>query len=154
VGGMGSMKGTIAAILLHEEETKLPRAVPTAKIGASGALQGDSHSAAQPKRRLLATSKMHLDEAGLAPGDLREQIAVEGLDLDALPAGTKLRFGGAEAEVLGPCAPCLTIGGYLKVSDPEAFREKMTEKRGVFIRFDSAGYELSVGDDVEVVPSA
>lgn len=47
------------------------------------------------------------------PGDLGENITTEGLDLLALPRGTRLQFdGGAFVEITGLRNPCAQIDGF------------------------------------------
>ena len=142
---------TLVGIFLHEEKTKLPRSVDSAAIHVAGGIEGDSH-ADEPRRnrRVLVTDAETLRAEGLEPGDLREQLAVEGLAVDQLESGSMMKIGDAVAEVIGRCAPCLTIGGYLGVVDNEAFRDSLEGKRGMFVLF-SEGKRIAVGDSVSVL---
>lgn len=142
---------TLVGIYLHEEEAKLPRSVDSAAIHPSGGIVGDSH-AGEPRRnrRVLVTDAQILRMEGLQPGDLREQLVVDGLAVDSLETGSKLRLGRAIAEVIGQCAPCLTIAGYLGADDPAAFRESLVAKRGIFVLF-SEGDRIAVGDNVSAL---
>lgn len=141
---------SISAIHLHEVETQHPRPVQSAKITASGGIDGDSHERAG--RKVLLVSSQVLTGMQLAPGDLREQLTIDGMDVNSLPEGSRLKIGAVSAVVQGECAPCLTIGAYLEVPDPEGFRGSLTDKRGRFVVFDpsSAGQTIHVGDEVEV----
>lgn len=143
---------SIHQIHIHHTETALGRQVDKATVLQGGGIEGDSHSGGRPNRQVLVVSKAVLDEAGLNPGDLREQITVEGIDVDSLSEGTVLRFGDVTAEVLGECKPCLTIGGYLGVDDVEQFRDSMIGKRGMFVIFQNVaeGACIAVGDPVTV----
>lgn len=143
---------SIHKILLHHTETQPPSAVESARITSSGGIEGDSHASGREHRRVLATDLAVLKDRGLSPGDLREQITITGMQVDSLDEGTILQIGSATAKVLGPCAPCLTIGAYLGVGDVEAFRDQMTDRRGRFLLFeDSDGVQISVGDEVRLL---
>lgn len=142
---------SIHKILLHHTETQPPRAVDSARITSTGGIDGDSHASGREHRRVLATDLEVLATMGLSPGDLREQITITGLQVDSLDEGSILQIGSARAKILGPCAPCLTIGSYLGVADVEAFRDQMTDRRGRFLLFEeSDGIEISVGDEVRL----
>lgn len=147
---------SIRSLLIHHTETLPPRPVSDVSVSTTGGLVGDSHDGGRAGRQVLLSDAEVLAALGLSPGDLREQITVDGLAVDSLQEGSLLRVGSAVAEVMGECKPCLTIGAYLGVDDPEAFRDQMTGRRGMFIRFlpDHAGAVLQVGDPVEVVTAA
>ncbi|MFN2610339.1 MAG: MOSC domain-containing protein [Actinomycetota bacterium] len=140
----------IEALHLHEIETQKPRATGSVTITSGGGLEGDSHKDAREKRRVLVVDSSVLRVQGLTPGDLREQITVDGLAVDDLVVGSMIRIGAAQAIVVKPCEPCTTIGGYLGVDDVEAFRDSMKDQRGVFVLFreEDAGTQLYVGDEV------
>lgn len=143
---------SIHKILLHHTETEPPRAVESARITPTGGIDGDSHASGREHRRVLATDLEVLGTMGLFPGDLREQITITGMQVDSLDEGVILQIGSARAKVLGPCAPCLTIGSYLGVADVESFRDQMTDRRGRFLLFEgSDGVEISVGDEVRLL---
>lgn len=146
----------VVNILLHHTETLPPRPVEDAVVSPNGGLVGDSHDGRRQHRQVLLTDAQLLSQLGLAPGDLREQITVEGLAVDGLAEGTKVAIGDAVAVVQGECAPCFTIGGYLGEEDVEAFRDKLIGKRGTFVLFDeaSAGTSIAVGDEVKVLEPA
>ena len=88
-------------------------------------VEGDAHAGATVKHRSrvkrdpttpnlrqvhLIHAELH-DELGargftLAPGDMGENITTRGIDLLALPTGTKLHLGDAVVEVTGLRNPC------------------------------------------------
>ena len=69
-------------------------------------IDGDRHAKPGSRRSVLIMPAEILDSFGLAPGDVREQMTVRGLDIHALPDGARLRAGSAVLELMGPCAPC------------------------------------------------
>jgi MOSC domain-containing protein YiiM len=116
-----------------------------------GGLEGDSH-VAKGTRAVLVVDRSVLDDLGLAPGDLREQVTVEGIrDVTSLAPGTLLRAGGITLRVNGPCEPCTHIGGMLEVEDPEIFRLSLQGRRGAACTVVEANGSARVGDAVEIV---
>jgi MOSC domain-containing protein YiiM len=92
-------------------------------------LDGCAHARPGGKRQVLLMDIETLREMDLAPGMVRENITTEGLDVNALKAGQKLRAGGVELEVSLVCEPCEQI---------EALRpglqEQMVGRRGMLCR--------------------
>ena len=58
------------------------------------------------RRQVLVVDIGTLRAMNLTPGIIRENITTEGLDVNALHAGQKLRVGSAELEVSAVCEPC------------------------------------------------
>ena len=54
------------------------------------------------------------DAFGLVPGEVRENLTLRGVDLQALPAGTRLEIGGAAREITKDCEPCAVIDGEVR----------------------------------------
>lgn len=70
---------------------------------------GDRHAKRKSggKRQLLLVDGQSYAELGLEPGQLKENVIVEGLALEALPAGQRLKLGAETViELTGPCVPC------------------------------------------------
>lgn len=141
----------VVALQLHERRSQAPRQVDRAEGRAGGGLIGDSH-VDKHTRAVLVVDRSTLDALGLDPGDLREQITVEGVPgVTALSAGTRLRVGDLTLEVNGPCEPCTHIGELLDVDDPEAFRQMLVGRRGAVCTVVIADGPVRRGDTVEVV---
>lgn len=141
----------IAALFTSSAEGADPTPIDSARPNEKGALEGDRHRG-KPGRKILMVDGAILDELGLEPGALREQITVEGLpELDSLQPGMKLEVGDSTLEIVKACAPCLTIGALNKVEDPEAFRDALEGRRGMFVEFVGDGTKISVGDQVAVL---
>jgi MOSC domain-containing protein YiiM len=111
-------------------------------------IEGDRHALPGNRRAVLLMSQEILDSFGLAPGDVREQITVRGLDLHALAAGTRLRIGSAVLELAGPCAPCERMEELRP-----GLQAALEEQRGRFARVVTPG-SLAVGDVLTLVPPA
>ncbi len=145
------MGATVVSLQLHREHGARPTPVRSVVGRVGGGLEGDSH-VAKAARSVLVVDRSALDDLGLAPGDLREQITIDGIrDVTGLPPGTRVRLGGITLEVSGPCAPCTHIGELLDVDDPEAFRLSLEGRRGAACMVVEAAGLGHVGDAVEVV---
>lgn len=141
----------IIALQLHEQRCVQPRSVDEAGAVVGGGLIGDSHAEKQT-RALLVVDRTTVDVHALRPGDLREQITIEGLPgVSALVPGTLLRAGALTLRVNGECEPCTHIGGMLAVEDPDAFRASLRGRRGALCTVVRAAGPIRVGDTVEVL---
>jgi MOSC domain-containing protein YiiM len=107
-------------------------------------LAGDV-SFGRSKRQVLFLEKETLDEFGLQPGQIRENITVEGIHLAGLPAGTLLQAGEVLFEVTGDCAPCQFIEDIRP-----GLRDEMDGRRGTLCRVLNGG-RIRVTDPVAIV---
>ena len=107
---------------------------PSIRLLAGLGVEGDAHCGATVKHRSRVAvdptvpnlRQVHLIQVELfdelaakgfavSPGDLGENIVTRGLDLLALPRGTRLRFGvEAEIELTGLRNPCSQIEAFRK----------------------------------------
>jgi MOSC domain-containing protein YiiM len=115
---------------------------------ADAGLDGDRHAKQGSRRQVLLIDAETLEHFGLAPGDVREQVTVRGLDLNGLRSGTRLRVGGAVLELAGPCAPCERMNEVRP-----GLMQAIGGRRGRFVRVMEAG-SFAVGDAIEVEPGA
>jgi MOSC domain-containing protein YiiM len=108
-------------------------------------LKGCGHARAGSKRQILMIDLESLEKLGLAPGTVKENVTIRGLDLREAAAGQRLRIGEAEVEVVAPCDPCFRMdeirGG---------LREELKGQRGVLGRIVKGGV-IRRGDEVEVL---
>ena len=107
-------------------------------------LEGCAH-ANPPKREVLFVSKEHLDSVNVEPGAIRENITVEGTDVEQWPVGQRVRVGGAEFEITMVCDPCHRMDELR-----DGLRAELQGKRGMLARVVESG-EVAVGDDVTLV---
>lgn len=141
----------VVSLQLHREERVPPTPVDAVTGRVGGGIEGDSH-VAKTTRSVLVVDRSTLDDLGLAPGALREQITLEGLrSVTALGPGTLLRIGGITLRVNGPCEPCTHIGEMNGVEDVEAFRRSLAGRRGAVCTVVEAASPARVGDAVEVI---
>src|SRR5947208_16496798 len=98
-----------------------------------------------PKREVLFASKEHLDSVNVAPGAIRENLTVEGVDVERWPVGQRVRVGEAVFEVTMVCDPCHRMDELR-----QGLRAELEGKRGMLARVVESG-EVAVGDQVELV---
>jgi MOSC domain-containing protein YiiM len=111
---------------------------------AGQGLEGCAH-ANPPRREVLFVSKEHLDSVNVEPGAIRENITVEGDDVQRWPIGQRIRAGGAEFEITMVCDPCHRMDELR-----DGLRAELDGKRGMLARVVESG-EVAVGDEIELV---
>ena len=114
------------------------------KVIEDAGFEGCAHARPGGKRQVLLMDIETLREMELAPGVVRDNITTEGLDVNALRAGQKLRAGEVELEVSLVCEPCEQI---------EALRPglqvRMVGRRGMLCRVLHGG-TVRQGDSIDV----
>ena len=110
----------------------------------SRGLEGCAH-ANPPRREVLLVSKEHLDALGVAPGAIRENVTVEGADVQAWPVGQRVRVGEALLEVTMVCDPCHRMDELR-----DGLRAQLHDRRGMLAHVVEGG-EIALGDPIELV---
>ncbi len=95
----------------------------------SSGLEGCAHAHPDGTRQVLLMDRETLEELGLAPGILRENITTEGLRVNELASGQKLCIGEALLEVTIPCTPCDKMEEIRR-----GLRKQIRGRRGVLCR--------------------
>ena len=111
-------------------------------------LEGCTHGRPGSKRQVLLMDIETLEQFGLAPGSVKENITTQGLELASLRAGQRLRVGEALLEVTVPCEPC----GRMDEVRP-GLQQELRGRRGMLCRVVGAGL-ICCGDRIELVRSA
>ncbi|MGA2300690.1 MAG: MOSC domain-containing protein [Candidatus Acidiferrum sp.] len=125
-------------------------ALATARAVENSGLEGCAHARPGGKRQVLLVDAETLGSLQLAPGIIRENMTTEGLDVNALQVGQKLRIGSVLLEVSAVCEPCEQM---------EAIRpglqQELQGRRGMLCRVLSGG-TLNRGDAIvlQATPSA
>ena len=110
-------------------------------------LEGDRSAYEGSMRQVLFMDKATLDEFGLAPGQVKENITVTGLDLSQAKAGQVFFIGGGVTmEIVGECEPC----GKMDAIQP-GLMEKIDGRRGMLAKVIDGG-GIKVGDSVRIEP--
>jgi MOSC domain-containing protein YiiM len=107
-------------------------------------LEGCAH-ANPPRREVLFVSKEHLDSLSVEPGAIRENVTVEGTDVQQWPVGQQVRIGDALFEITMVCDPCHRMDELR-----HGLRAELDGKRGMLARVVESG-EVAVGDEIELV---
>ena len=148
------MSGRVTSLHIRTEKHGTPTPVAEVAGRVGGGLEGDVH-AHRSSRAVLVVDRATLDALRLAPGDLREEITIQGLpDVTNLPVDSELRIGGVTLRVNGPCEPCTHIGELLGVPDREKFRRSLVGRRGALCTVAGVDGPIRVGDPVEVLVRA
>ena len=111
---------------------------------AGQGFEGCAH-ANPPKREVLFVSKDHLDSVSVEPGAIRENITVDGDDVQQWPIGQRVRAGEAEFEITMVCDPCHRMDDLR-----DGLRAELDGKRGMLARVVESG-EVAVGDAITLV---
>jgi MOSC domain-containing protein YiiM len=95
-------------------------------------------------RQVLLMDLETLEEFGIAPGRVRENITTRGIALGTLSFGQRLRAGEALLEVTKPCAPCHQMDEIRR-----GLQEAIRGRRGLLCRVVESG-RIRRGDRVEL----
>ena len=107
-------------------------------------LEGCAH-ANPPKREVLFASLDHLDSVDVEPGAIRENLTVDGADVQDWPVGQRVRVGEALFEITMVCDPCHRMDELR-----QGLRAELEDKRGMLARVVESG-EVAVGDEIELL---
>lgn len=135
------MAGRITHLFIKEGRARPMRSVPALTAVAGKGLEGDA-AFGRERRQVLLVGHSSLDEFGLQPGMLRENMTLTGMVLDELAEGTLLDMGEAILEITGDCEPC----GQMDSLRP-GLREAIRGRRGKLARV-ARGGDVRVGDAV------
>lgn len=141
------MSGRIQNLYLKTAHRQPMKAVDAAQAEDGLGLIGDV-SFGRNKRQVLIIEKETLDEFGLAPGAVRENVTVTGVPLSGLLAGSLLQLGEAILEVTGDCHPC-----HLLEDLKPGLQNDMAGRRGILGRILEGG-TIRVGDEITIVESS
>lgn len=148
------MSAKVVSLQVHERHGEHPRAVREVSARVGGGIEGDSH-VHRVRRAVVVLDRSALDSLGLAFGDLREQITIEGLpDVTKLSPGTELRIGDVTLVVNGECEPCTHIGEMNEQPDVLAFQASLAGRRGATCTVIATDGPIRVGDPVNVLVRA
>lgn len=132
--------------LFRAERRRLPmQELSDACVVADFGIEGCAHGRRGSKRQVLLVDQESLDSMQLKPGSLRENITTEGLAVNALPIGQRLRIGAALLEVSAACTPC----DQLEKIRP-GLRREVRGRRGMLCKVLEGGI-VRAGDRIEKV---
>jgi MOSC domain-containing protein YiiM len=105
--------------------------------------EGCAH-AGRLRREVLLVSKEHLDALDLEDGAIRENITVEGADVQSWPLGQRVQVGGALLEITMVCDPCDRMDELRP-----GLRAQLEGRRGMLAHVVGGG-EIALGDALEL----
>ena len=112
---------------------------------AGEGFEGCAH-ANPPRREVLFASADHLRSVDVEPGAVRENMTVEGMDVQQWPIGQRVRVGkDAVFEITMVCDPCHRMDELR-----DGLRAELDGKRGMLARVVEDG-EVAVGDELELL---
>ena len=138
------MSATIIHLQLKPAEGAPMTSIPSVTAITGYGLQDDAN-AGRSKRQVLIIERELLDEFQLPPGEVRENITVQGIQLAGMAPGTRVRVGQALLEATLDCAPCQ----FIEDKQP-GLRAAMEGKRGTLFKVIEGG-EIQVGDAIRIV---
>ena len=166
------MTGTVIAVAASPKHTMSKPVRGRVRLIEGHGIEGDAHMGTTVKHRSRVRvdptaanlRQVHLMHAELfdelrakgfdiGPGQMGENITTRGIDLLALPRGTRLHIGNAVIELTGLRNPCTQLDG-IQPGLMEAVLERHPErglirKAGVMAVVLESG-DVSVGDEVRV----
>ena len=135
------MNGTIRALMVKAGKGVKSAPRDCVQVMAGG-FDGDHHAGVSRRRQILLVSGNVLDRFGLEPGDVHENVVIDGFDVMSLEEGRQLRLGGAVVAVTIPCEPCL----HMERVRP-GLKQALKDCRGMFVKVLEPGV-VRVGDPV------
>ena len=143
------MKGKVVSVNISDKKGEKKHNIGTCRVFKDFGLENDAHGGFMHRQiSLLSTAsigKMREKGVDVGAGDFAENLTIEGIDLPALPVGTKMKIGsGLLVRVTQIGKECHTrCNIFLQVGDCVMPRE------GIFVEVLNDG-EVAVGDEIEV----
>ena len=110
-------------------------------------LEGDRSCRQGNMRQVLIMDNETLGEFGLAPGLIKENITVTGLDLSQTQAGNVVFIGDeVTMEIVGECEPCGKMDAIR-----QGLQAELNHRRGMLATVINGG-PIKVGDSIRVEP--
>jgi MOSC domain-containing protein YiiM len=122
--------------------------VETVEVVADLGFAACAHARKGGSRQVLLVDKETLDAMELRPGIIRENITTEGLNVNGLALGQRLRIGTVLLQVNAVCTPCAQLE---KVRP--GLRREMYGRRGMLCRVLEGG-TIRAGDAIQRVAAA
>ncbi len=130
--------------LFRAPKKRLPmEALLTANIIENRGIEGCAHARPNGGRQVLLVDIETLNAMNLEPGVIRENITTEGLNVNGLTPGQRLRVGKSLLEVSAVCTPCDQLE---KVR--VGLRRELYGRRGMLCRVIESGI-VARGDPIE-----
>jgi MOSC domain-containing protein YiiM len=142
-------KGKLLAVSISERSGTRKTPIPVGTLRADFGLEGDSHAGSGRQVSLLAdesVATMRSEELPLHPGDFAENLTTSGLEIHALPLGTRLRIGlTAQLEITQIGKTCHADCEIMRLAG-----RCIMPTEGIFARV-LVGGDVRAGDEIEVL---
>jgi MOSC domain-containing protein YiiM len=106
-------------------------------------LEGDRFARTDRAGQIMLMPAELLERLDLWPGSVRENLTTRGIDVMALPPGTRLRIGEALLEATGSAPPC-----HHNDTQRSGWRSQLGGQRGLLCRAIEGGV-IRVNDRIE-----
>jgi MOSC domain-containing protein YiiM len=103
------------------------------------------HGRPGSSRQLLLVDVETLEEFGIVPGRVKENITTRGIKLEGLSMGQRMRIGEALLEITKECQPCHQMDAIR-----QGLQEALRGRRGILCRVVESG-QIRRGDSIEIV---
>jgi len=134
------------AHLFRAPKKRLPmEQLAIANLLIDSGLEGCAHARPGGRRQVLLVDRETLEAMDLAPGVIRENITTEGINVNGLEPGQRLRVGLTLLEVTAVCTPC----DQLEKIRP-GLRREIYGRRGMLCKVIEGG-TIRPGDSIERV---
>jgi len=141
---MGEVARLFTAVVHREAMREMEDVTAVADRGFAGCIHGRPGS----RRQVLLMDLETLEELGIPPGAVKENITTRGLNVRDLKGGQRLRVGEALLEVTVPCEPCYRMDEIRR-----GLQDELRGRRGMLCRVIEAG-RIRRGDAIEVLNGA
>ena len=147
-----SSQGSVVSMRVCVGHREPMKSVESADMVAGYGIEGDRHATSRgprTRRQVLLMDVETLGAFGLEGGQTRENVTTRGIDLHALPAGSRVALGAdAVVEITGFCDPC---GRMDELRD--GLREAMVDRRGMLATVIEGG-AVKIGDPARALQAA
>ena len=140
-------QGTITNLYIARIKGTASDPVQEATVLSGLGLEGDRSAFEGSVRQVLFMDKETLDEFGLDPGQVKENVTTAGLDLSQTKKG-EVFFIGDEVtmEIVGECEPCSKMDAL-----QPGLMNKIDHRRGMLAMVINGGH-IKVGDSIRIEP--
>lgn len=122
------MSGRVTSLQLCLGDRGPMRPVAEAEFAGDGIVD-DAHRGSAKDAPVLIQDREDLDDLGLSPGLIRENVTVEGVGANTLPVGARLVLGPVTLEITEVCRPC----SLMEAIRP-GLRTELRGRRGMYAR--------------------
>jgi MOSC domain-containing protein YiiM len=141
---MAEVARLFIAVVHRQAMREMEDVSAVADRGFAGCIHGRPGS----RRQVLLMDLETLEELGIPPGGVKENITTRGVNVRDLKGGQRLRVGEALFEVTVPCEPC-----YRMDEIRQGLQDELRGRRGMLCRVIEAG-RIRRGDAIKVLNGA